>query len=243
MTEQTRFDRVLPGLFDDLAAARTPDYLEAAIERATSRDQRPAWTYAGRWLPMDITTRGAPVARMPWRQLGVLALIGLLIALATVAYVGSRPATPSPVLLARGTFDLKDWGPVEFEATREGSNVTGRMTIGLEERNPANPDQSFVTVDLECALTTEDGVVLIGGYSMDRAVHGEGTPFAIALRRGSPMGAPPMRAQIWSGTLDYVPATQGTDCLAYIDWWMRWMPTAGTAEGLSNVDGTIEFGP
>ena len=42
MTEQTRFDRVLPGLFDELAAARTPDYLEAAIERASSRPQRPA---------------------------------------------------------------------------------------------------------------------------------------------------------------------------------------------------------
>ena len=53
-----RFDRVLPGLFDELADARTPDYLEAAIERASSRPQRPAWTFPGRWLPMEITTRG-----------------------------------------------------------------------------------------------------------------------------------------------------------------------------------------
>ena len=98
MTEQTRFDRVLPGLFDELADARTPDYLEAAIERASSRPQRPAWTYPGRWLPMDITTRTAPVAQIPWRQVGVLALIGLLLAVALAAYVGSqqqqRPAPP-----------------------------------------------------------------------------------------------------------------------------------------------------
>ena len=243
MTEQTRFDRVLPGLFDELAAARTPAYLEAAIERASSRNQRPAWTYPGRWLPMDITTTAAPVARMPWRQLGVLALIGLLLAVAIAAYVGSRPVTPSPVLLARGSFDHKDWGPVEFEATREGSDVTGRMTIGSEGRTPSNHDQSFVTVDLQCALTTEDGVVLIGGYSADGAVPDERTPYAIALRRGSPTGAPPMRAQIWAGPWNDVPATQGTDCLAYLDWWMRWMPTAGTLEGLINVDGTVDFGP
>ena len=70
MTEQTHFDRVLPGLFDELAAARTPDYLEAAIERASSRNQRAAWTYPGRWLPMLITTHAAPVARMPWRAAG-----------------------------------------------------------------------------------------------------------------------------------------------------------------------------
>ena len=90
-----RFDRALPGLFVELASASTPDYLEAAIERASSRPQRPAWTYPGRWLPVDITTQAAPAARMPWRQLGILALIGLLLAVAAVAY-RRRPARPLP---------------------------------------------------------------------------------------------------------------------------------------------------
>jgi hypothetical protein len=94
MTEQTHFDRVLPGLFDELAAARTPDYLEAAIERASSRAQRPAWTYPGTWLPVQITTEAFPTARGSWRVIGVLALLGVLIALATVAYVGSQRARP-----------------------------------------------------------------------------------------------------------------------------------------------------
>ena len=80
-----RFDRALPALFVELASASTPDYLETAIERASSRPQRPAWTYPGRWLPVDITTQAAPAARMPWRQLGILALIGLLLAVAAVA--------------------------------------------------------------------------------------------------------------------------------------------------------------
>ena len=55
--------------------ARTPDYLEAAIERASSRPQRPAWTFAGRWLPMDLVTTRVPSTRAPMRALGVLLLI------------------------------------------------------------------------------------------------------------------------------------------------------------------------
>ena len=111
-----RFDRALPGLFIELAGATTPDYLEAAIERASSRPQRPAWTYPGRWLPVQITTQAAPVARMPWRQLGILALIGLLLAVAAVAYVGSRRASPAP------PFGLAANGAIAME--RDGDIVT-----------------------------------------------------------------------------------------------------------------------
>ena len=93
-----RIDRRLPDLFVELANASTPDYLEAAIEEASSRPQRPAWTFPGRWLPVQITTQATPVARMPWRQLGILALIGILLAAAAVAYVGSRRTiSPAPL--------------------------------------------------------------------------------------------------------------------------------------------------
>jgi WD40-like Beta Propeller Repeat len=111
-----RFDRALPSLFIELAGASTPDYLEAAIERASSRPQRPAWTYPGRWLPVDITTQAAPVARMPWRQLGILALIGLLLAVAVVAYVGSQRTRPAP------NFGLAENGTIAME--RGGDIVT-----------------------------------------------------------------------------------------------------------------------
>ena len=96
MDRTTHVDRVLPELFTELAGARTPDYLEAAIERASSRPQRPAWTFPGRWLPMQISTSAAPVARVPWRQIGVLALLGILIAVAAFAVAGSRRTVPAP---------------------------------------------------------------------------------------------------------------------------------------------------
>lgn len=46
---------------------------------------------------MDIETTRVPTTRMPWRQLGVLALIALLLATAIAFYVGTRqPRVPAP---------------------------------------------------------------------------------------------------------------------------------------------------
>ena len=91
LDRSTQADRVLLGLFDDLADARTPDYLEAAIEHASSRRQRPAWTFPERWLPMaDITSRPAFAPRLPWRTIAVALLILALAIGVAVAYVGTH---------------------------------------------------------------------------------------------------------------------------------------------------------
>ena len=85
MDRSFRADRVLVGLIDELADARTPDYLEAAIEQASSRPQRPAWTFPERWLPMaEITSRSAFAPRLPWRTIAVALLILALLIGATV---------------------------------------------------------------------------------------------------------------------------------------------------------------
>ena len=128
-----RFDRALPGLFVELASASTPDYLEAAIERASSRPQRPAWTYPGRWLPVDLTTQAAPAARMPWRQLGILALIGLLVAVAAVAYVGARRG-PSPA----PPFGLAANGAIAME--RDGDIVSVDHATGAVTQVTTGPE-------------------------------------------------------------------------------------------------------
>jgi hypothetical protein len=103
-------ERTLPALFTNLANARTPDYLEAAIDSASSRSQRPAWTFPERWLPMDLTMRPIPVAAFPWRRVGVLGLVAVLLAALFAAYVGSRPRLPAPYGLAANgliAFDLE----------------------------------------------------------------------------------------------------------------------------------------
>jgi hypothetical protein len=97
-----RLERDLPGLFDELAEARTPDYLEAAIERASSSSQRPAWAFPARWLPMEIVTTRVPTTRLPWRQIGVLALLAIVLATLLALVVGSRTTRlPEPFGPAR----------------------------------------------------------------------------------------------------------------------------------------------
>ena len=150
-----RFDRALPSLFVELASASTPDYLEAAIERASSRPQRPAWTYPGRWLPVDITTQAAPAARMPWRQLGILALIGLLLAVAAVAYVGAR-AGPLPAppfgLAANGAIAMERDGDIVTRGSRDRHRhpghhrPRGRPCTGLLPRRHAHRLRAEVDV-------------------------------------------------------------------------------------------------
>ena len=126
MDRSARVDRALPALFDQLAEARTPDYLEAAIERASSRPQRPAWTFAGRWLPVELTTARVPATRMPMRQLGVLAVIALLVAAALAVYAGSHqqklPAPFGPA--ANGLIPFEQGGDIYV-----GDPTTGQTRL------------------------------------------------------------------------------------------------------------------
>jgi hypothetical protein len=154
--------------------------------------------------------------------------------------IGGQPTIappPSPALLARGTFVIRDWDTVEFEATREGSSVTGRMTVGLKEGT-----SDFLRVDLQCARTTEDGLIMIGGYTDGAGgrfagMH-EGTFAAIALKRGSPV-----KAQIWA--YGSAPWTPTTDCVANLDGWLTEERTRFPDEIWlrDDIEGTVEFGP
>jgi dipeptidyl aminopeptidase/acylaminoacyl peptidase len=96
MTPIDRFERGLPAALSDLADPRTPDYFIDILGLTARTRQRPAWTSLERWLPMDIATARVPMTRFPWRTVGVLALVGLLALAALAAYVGSRPALPTP---------------------------------------------------------------------------------------------------------------------------------------------------
>ena len=154
---------------------------------------------------------------------------------------GGANATPppSPVLLARGSFVIRDWNKVDFEATRQGSSVTGRMTVGQK-----GGTSDFLRVDLRCARTTEDGLIMIGGYTDGGggrfAGVRDGTLAAIVLKRGSPV-----KAQIWFGSLLNAPGTQTRDCLAYLDASLTQSRTSLPGDDWlrDDIGGTIEFGP
>ena len=90
------FERQLPVALTDLADPRTPDYLTDILGRTAVTRQRPAWASVERWLPMELVTARAPTTRMPWRRIGVFALLIVLLAAMVAAYVGSRPRLPAP---------------------------------------------------------------------------------------------------------------------------------------------------
>lgn len=96
MTSPRRFEQDLPALLTDLYVAGIPDYRDDLVQRIAATRQRPAWTFRERWLPMDLVTERVSTPRLPWRAIGVLAMIGLLVATALALYVGSRPRLPDP---------------------------------------------------------------------------------------------------------------------------------------------------
>ena len=60
MTAESRFERDLTSILEDLYLGPSPDYRDEAMAAAARTRQRPSWTFAGRWLPMaDIASRPA----------------------------------------------------------------------------------------------------------------------------------------------------------------------------------------
>ena len=144
---------------------------------------------------------------------------------------GSQPATgrptsapsSSPALIASGTFRFPPMAAaVVLDATGDGSDATGTMTVSGEAG-------SF-TVDLECALTAEDGRILIGGDTAESTFDDTptGTRTAIVLKPGSPVQA----VFAWQGTDPAQPS-----CLAFLE-----DMSAGTVD-LAPIEGTVELGP
>lgn len=102
MTSGRRLERDVPDLLAGLYLGPIPDYRDDVIDRTSRMRQRPAWTFPERWLPMDfVDRRRVVVPRLPWRAIGVLALLALLLALVIAAYVGSRRTVAPPFGPAR----------------------------------------------------------------------------------------------------------------------------------------------
>jgi hypothetical protein len=143
----TRVERALPALFEEVAQARTPDYLEAAIERASSGTQRPSWTFPERWLPVAITTRPAWAPVLPWRQLGVLALLAILLAAMLAVYIGSTPRLPDPFgPAANGVFVYSKDGDILVRDTIDGATRPLIATADTELAESLSPLGTHVSI-------------------------------------------------------------------------------------------------
>jgi dipeptidyl aminopeptidase/acylaminoacyl peptidase len=125
MSATDRFDRDLGTALADLADARYPDYFDEVLEGAVLRQQRPAWTFLNRWLPMVDLARQPVIARgTPLRAIGFGLLLLALILAAIAAFAGSPPTPPPPFGPARnGAVAYSSGGDIYVVDARAGRSV------------------------------------------------------------------------------------------------------------------------
>jgi hypothetical protein len=127
-----------------------------------------------------------------------------------------QPTSPTPVAvtLASGSFTapLGEFGEaVDIEAVRTGDDVSGTMEIS----NPAGGEGVY-SVDVQCARTTDDGFLLVGGEVTESTYQEfieDGAYVVIALAPGTPV------RMLWAADVlvtDEVPAP-AESCSAFVD--------------------------
>lgn len=136
MTPIDRFERRLPAALTDLAAPSAPDYLTDILGRTAASSQRPAWASLERWLPVELVNARAATARIPWRQLGVIALLAILLAATLAVYIGAQPKLPEPFgVAANGLVVYSKAGDI---FVRDSVTGTSRPLIATPETEIAD---------------------------------------------------------------------------------------------------------
>ena len=83
MNRHENLERDLMMWFADTATPRVPDFTDDILRLTAGSRQRPRWSFPERWLPMSVLTLGRRTLRpLPWRTIGLLAALALLIAAA-----------------------------------------------------------------------------------------------------------------------------------------------------------------
>jgi Tol biopolymer transport system component len=101
MNRPDNLERDLTAWLADTATPRVPDFSDDILWLTARTRQRPRWSFAQRWLPPSLLALGRRTLRpLPWRTLGLLAVLALHIAAAAAFYVGSQPRLPPPFGLA-----------------------------------------------------------------------------------------------------------------------------------------------
>ena len=181
MTTPRRFEQDLPALLADLYLAGTPDYRDDIVRQIARVRQRPAWTFPERWLPMDLTRTSVFRPAIPWRQLGALMLIALLIAAALAAYIGSSQRLPAPFGPAsNGLVALVD----DTGAIQQVDPVTGQAIVIVPGPGNSRPTYSpngsrlaylrangFTAFDIVVARSDGQGPVVITPKPLSEVVY------------------------------------------------------------------------
>jgi Tol biopolymer transport system component len=158
-------DRELRTWLVDAPVPRTPGFRDDVLQQTAQLRQRPRWSFPERWLPVTVVRfrRRRAFPPVPWRTIGVLAALALLLAVVAV-YVGSRQQRlPPPFGLARsGHVAYAQNGDIFTvdPATGVRREITSVPEIDQEPRwSPDGTRLAFLRgTQLATALIVVDGV-------------------------------------------------------------------------------------
>jgi len=207
-----------------------------ALDEVDATPQRRSWWPAWRSNQMNTYAKLIVAAA----AVLVVAVVGYQF-LPSKGGAGGAPTvapSPSPSLLARGNFTAHGIA-AQLDATGSGAGVAGTMSLSESGKGSA-------TVDLECARTTADGLIEIGGLitkstyaANSQDWHGGfpvGQRVAIIFEPG-----PPVKA-IWYVTLpNEAPVTSCAGLFQAMD--ASPDQILPGSPGMDLIVGTVEFGP
>jgi Tol biopolymer transport system component len=135
MTAFDRFEQRIPELMTELASATVPDYFDDMLRQTARTRQRPAWSSLERWLPMGVLARPALIPALPWRPIGIIVIIALLLVAGAFILAGSQQRLPEPFGPARN-------GSIVY-STSDGDIFTVDPSTGASRAMVAGPTRDF----------------------------------------------------------------------------------------------------
>ncbi len=164
-----RADRDIAGAMAELALPTIPDYVDEVLAVTARTSQRPAWTFAQRWLPMSALTQRLPVlATGLLRPVVTLILVALLLAAILVAVAGAPRPLPDPFgLAANGNVAYAAGGDLVLYDPASGAS---RPLVGGADTDAApmwSPDGTRLLFLRGVAPTQVVAVATADGRSVD----------------------------------------------------------------------------
>ena len=132
MNRPENLERDLTAWFVETATPRVPDFTDDILRLTAGTRQRPRWSFPERWLPMSVITLGRRTLEpLPWRTIGLLAALALLIAASIAFYVGSQQTSPDAVRSRRQRpRRVREWRRHLHRRSRHGHRGSDRRGAG-----------------------------------------------------------------------------------------------------------------
>lgn len=189
MTTRDDFDRHLAAWFEASAPSSEPEPMLGQVLARTARTRRrPAWRIPERWIPMSaITTRSEAVNQIPWRTIGLIALLVLALVGGALLIAGTRkPALPPPFGVAGDGKILYSFDGDIFVRDSPTAAKTGLITGPTIDQTPAlsNDGSKFVFSRHETGGVDSMWIANVDGSAQRRL----DVPFAISWFEWSPNG-------------------------------------------------------